>query len=126
LNKQTKIIKIKEIIKLKKTILEVKELNNTKNSDLKEQFEKLIKDLNVLPINTYIKELANEYINQKIFPQKYIDDAIHVACASYHNIAYLISWNFEHIVKVKTRRLVNLINALSGINELEIISPLEL
>jgi hypothetical protein len=40
--------------------------------------------------------------------------------------AWEVSWNFEHLVKVKTRKTVNLINILEGYKEIEIISPQEL
>lgn len=55
-----------------------------------------------------------------------MDDALHVAIASFNEINYLISWNFEHIVKVKTRKLVNFVNVINGYREIEIISPQEL
>jgi hypothetical protein len=49
-----------------------------------------------------------------------------VAIASYYKAPYLVSWNFTHLVKVKTRRMVNSINTLEGFGVIEIISPQEL
>jgi hypothetical protein len=46
--------------------------------------------------------------------------------ASFHEISYVVSWNFEHLVKVKTRKSVNLVNVLEGYREIEIVSPQEL
>lgn len=46
-----------------------------------------------------------------------------IAVASYNYLDVLISWNFEHIVKLKTKREVNVINVLLGYNQLEIIEP---
>ena len=43
------------------------------------------------------------------FSDKYFDDALHIAIASVHRIDYLLSWNFKHIVKVRTRKLVSLV-----------------
>jgi len=43
-----------------------------------------------------------------------------------NEIDYLLSWNFEHIVKVKTRRIVNMVNISAGYPDLEIITPAEL
>jgi hypothetical protein len=34
-----------------------------------------------------------------------------------------VSWNFEHIVKLKTKREINAINVLLGYNQIEIIEP---
>ena len=35
-------------------------------------------------------------------------------------------WNFSHLVKVRTRREVNLVNALEGYGPVEIVAPPEL
>lgn len=51
---------------------------------------------------------------------------IHVAIAVTNNIGYFCSWNFRHMVKVKTRREVNRINELRGYGTIEIIAPPEL
>lgn len=42
-----------------------------------------------------------------------------------NGIEAIISWNFEHIVKLKTRIMVNGINRLLGYHEIEICSPEE-
>ena len=70
--------------------------------------------------------MANIYIERGIFPEKYIEDALHVAAATCHEISYIVSWNFEHLVKVKTRKTVSLSNILAGYKEVEIVSPQEL
>jgi len=36
------------------------------------------------------------------------------------------SWNFHHLVKLRTRREVNLVNALKGYTPIEILAPPEL
>lgn len=104
----------------------VAELENTKDESLKVKFRKLIMDMNVLRLNKKASDLADAYINHGVFPDKYIDDALHVAIATCHDISYLISWNFEHLVKVKTRKTVNLVNVLEGYKDIEIVSPQEL
>jgi predicted nucleic acid-binding protein len=73
----------------------VKELDNTKDETLKKKFRDLTKNFKVLKVNKKIRDLAGVYIEKGIFPEKYIDDALHVAIASYHEISYMISWNFE-------------------------------
>jgi len=35
----------------------------------------------------------------------------------------LVSWNFEHIVKLKTKIQANAVNVLLGYNPIEIIEP---
>ena len=104
----------------------IRELSETKNTTLREKFLRTIKGFKVLRINPQIRELAEKYIKDNVFPRKYLDDALHIAAASYYKMSCLVSWNFEHIVKVKTRRLVNLENKLNSLGTLEIVSPLEL
>jgi len=80
----------------------------------------------VLPITPQVELLAKQYVLHSIFPDKYYDDALHVAIASVNQIAYLLSWNFKHLVKVKTRRMVALANTLLDYSPVEIIAPPEL
>ena len=102
------------------------ELNDTNNKTLRNKLIKLVKDFEVLKNNEKIDKLSRAYIEKKIFPEKYIDDALHTAITSFFEISFLVSWNFEHLVKVKTRRLVNSVNILEGFREIEIVSPQEL
>lgn len=50
---------------------------------------------------------------------------MHIAIATIHNMDILVSWNFAHIVKVKTRKEVDAINALLGYKSIELASPQE-
>lgn len=77
-------------------------------------------------ITTEVEELADEYMNKGIVLDKFRNDAVHIAVAVINNIDFLISWNFRHLVKVKTRKIVNLINELLGYPHIEIIAPPEL
>lgn len=102
------------------------ELGATKDDVLRRKFARLVKGFNVLKPNKKIRELTNVYIHKRIFPERYVDDALHVAIATFYKVPYLVSWNFEHLVKVRTRRLVNSVNALEGFDGIEIVSPQEL
>lgn len=50
---------------------------------------------------------------------------MHIAVASINNLDAIISWNFAHIVKLKTKKEVVGINAISGYKEIDIYSPWE-
>lgn len=78
-----------------------------------------------LSVTEEIRNLARRYIQEGIIPKKYEDDALHIACASVNNLDAVISWNFEHIVKLKTKREVVGINVLLGYKEIDIYSPWE-
>jgi predicted nucleic acid-binding protein len=95
-------------------------------SDIKSKLLELVKQFFVLKISKEAEDLAQEYIDNEIFPVKYYEDALHTAIASVNYIDYLISWNFKHLVKVKTRRLVTLVNTIKNYRPVEIISPPEL
>lgn len=69
--------------------------------------------------------LAREYIEKGVIPPKYEDDAFHIAVASVNNLDAIVSWNFAHIVKFKTKREVSGINTLMGYKPIEICSPQE-
>lgn len=71
-------------------------------------------------------QIAREYIEAGIIPVKYEEDALHIAAAVIHNCNAVVSWNFKHMVKLKTIIGVNGINKGMGYGEIEIISPLSL
>jgi predicted nucleic acid-binding protein len=71
------------------------------------------------------EELAKWYIKEGVIPEKYEEDAFHIAIASVNNLDVLISWNFSHIVKLKTKMRVAGINRMLGYKEIEIVSPWE-
>jgi len=70
-------------------------------------------------------ELATQYLKNKVVPQKYKDDATHIAIAVVHQMDVMVSWNLRHIVKLATRTKVNGINKLEGYKEIEICTPEE-
>ncbi len=79
--------------------------------------------LSLLELDDEAMELAKKYIDEGIFPVKYRDDAIHVALASVYNCNVIVSWNFKHMVKIRTILGVNGINKLMGYLEIEIVTP---
>ena len=79
----------------------------------------------LLKINTEVEELANFYVKEGVIPEKYREDAVHIAASVVNEVEAIISWNFEHIVKLKIRIIVNGINKLQGYHDVEICSPEE-
>jgi len=104
----------------------VKELDDTKDENLRKRLRRLIKGFKILKCNKEIRDLARVYIERAVFSDRYVDDALHVAITTFYEVSYLVSWNFEHLVKVKTRKWVNSVNTLEGFTEIEIVSPQEL
>jgi predicted nucleic acid-binding protein len=79
--------------------------------------------LEIVSVNEDVFSLAQKYVDEGIIPQTYQDDALHIALATYNEADALISWNFKHMVKLKTIRGVNGINRMLGLKELEILTP---
>ena len=105
--------------------LVLEELERT-NDQIRDKMFSAIKNFIVLKISKEAEELAQIYVKQGIFPEKYFDDALHVALASVNQIGILLSWNFSHLVKLKTRRMVSIVNLAENIMPVEIASPPEL
>jgi hypothetical protein len=79
----------------------------------------------LLELNPETIDLAEKYLDEGIIPRKYRDDALHIAVAVVSDLDVVVSWNFEHIVKLKTRMEVNGVNKMLGYKEIEICSPEE-
>ncbi len=104
----------------------LREISDTPDPSLRSNMEQLVTGLEVLPFNEEADVLSQEYVRTGVFPEKYVSDANHVAIAVVHGIRYFASWNFTHLVKVRTRREVNLVNALREYGSIEIVAPPEL
>lgn len=102
------------------------EIRDTPEVEKRARMEELVRGRAVLVFDEEADGLGQEYVRRGIFPEKYTSDANHVAVAVVNGIGYFVSWNFEHLVKVSTRREVNLVNALMGYEPIEILAPPEL
>lgn len=102
------------------------EIRGTLDAEKRSKMEELVSSLEVLAFDEEAYDLAQEYVRRGIFRAKHESDANHVAVAVVNGIGYFASWSFRHIVKVTTRREVNLVNALKGYEPIEIIAPPEL
>lgn len=89
--------------------------------DLEDRLTELL--FEIVSVNEDVYSLAQKYIDEGIIPQTYQDDALHIALATFNEADALISWNFKHMVKLKTIRGVNGINRMLGFKELEILTP---
>jgi hypothetical protein len=70
--------------------------------------------------------LAMEYMNQGAVPKSHMEDAYHIAVAVLNRIDYLLSWNFKHIVRVRTREIVGEVNSSRGLPQINILTPGEM
>jgi len=72
------------------------------------------------------KELANDYIAEKVIGKTSLEDCQHIAMATLSKVDILASWNFKHIVNINRIRGYNSVNLKRGYATLEIRNPREL
>lgn len=91
----------------------------------KSQLQQLMNIYNplIITVNEESKQLANIYINEKLIPKNQHNDAIHIACATVNKCNFIVSWNFQHMVKAKVIMGVHHINHREGYGLIEIVSP---
>jgi len=58
---------------------------------LREKMTQVTKDFRILRITEEVESLADEYIKQGVFPERYRNDALHVSVATVNGIKYLLS-----------------------------------
>ena len=103
------------------------ELENAKEAK-RDKMMDLISEYNiaVLAPSDEAVRIADLYITENIIPQKYKTDALHIAIATVNDLDMIISMNFQHIVKRKTKIGTANINALNSYRAVEICPPMEI
>lgn len=105
------------------------EIYRTKNEIKKTQLLNAIEEYKLIayaPINDDITTLAEEYIINGILSDKKLDDAIHIAYATYYEFDILLSWNFKDIANIKKQLEIEIINKQNGyLKNLLLINPYE-
>ena len=81
--------------------------------------------INILALSDEADRLADVYVAENIIPIKYRTDGLHIAIAAVNDLDMIISMNFQHIVKRKTKLLTGNINTLNGYRAVEIFNPME-
>ena len=70
--------------------------------------------------------LAREIILQGILPSHSLDDSYNIATAVVNDCDVIVSWNFKHIVNVKTINGIRTITDLNKYRPINILNPLTL
>lgn len=105
------------------TIAEIERIPNT---TIRAQMRALMTQFRVLTSTDEIAGLAMEYISKGAIPKSHPEDAYHIAVAVINGIDYLLSWNFKHIVRLKTRQIVGTVNSIKGLPQITILTPGEM
>jgi hypothetical protein len=79
----------------------------------------------ILPITDESNQLASLYVSENILPARFRLDGAHIAIASINSLDYLLSYNFQHINRVKTKLLTERINHKKGYGSIVICTAKE-
>lgn len=103
------------------TVREIQDCKEPKRKQLLDYLGQI--QYTMLDISDEVIEVAEQIINLGILAQKSYDDCQHIGAAVVNECDCIISWNFKHIVNVKTIRGVRAITNLKGYRQIEIVSP---
>ena len=76
-----------------------------------------------LSITSVSADIASQIINLGILKEKSRDDANHIGIAVANELDYIVSWNFKHMVNIKTVNGVRAITNLRGYKDIDLVTP---
>lgn len=79
--------------------------------------------INVLKTDKNTMALAEKFIDFGILKKKSLDDCQHISAAILGGCDIITSWNFKHIVNIKTAKGVKVITTLEGYKDILIYPP---
>ena len=105
------------------------EIAMTENETKRSQLLKVVQDYE-LPFEYFDNEadrLAKIYLNEKVIPEKKINDARHIGLATVKSFDILLSWNFKQLANVNRRNKVKIINEKEvNFYPLDLVTPIQL
>jgi len=106
--------------------LTVAEIEKTTDYDLRNKMIEVVSLFSIVSVSNEVERLTEKYINSGAVSREYREDAYHIAIATINEMDCLLSWNFKHIVRRKTRDIVRMVNSLDNLKSIEIMTPAEL
>jgi predicted nucleic acid-binding protein len=86
----------------------------------------LIQGIETFSIGDDIDNIAEVYMREYVMPKGAAGDAFHLACASYHKIDYLLTWNCLHLANANKAQHIHITNGKLGLFTPSIVTPLQL
>ncbi len=103
------------------TLEELKGCSEPKQSQL---FDYLgLIEYTLVQVDDNVADIAEQIIEMGILTKKSYDDCQHIGAAIVSECDCIISWNFKHIVNIKTIRGIRAITNLKGHKPIEILNP---
>ena len=109
------------------SIYAIEELNLTKDEEKRAKLKTQIYDygVEILHPNDEVRQLARIYLAEGAVKANYPTDALHIAIATVYGLDFIVSMNFQHIVRRKTIEEVDKINNREGYRRIGIYFPAE-
>jgi len=85
-----------------------------------------VAELQVLPHDAQILEIARVYLDNHLMPRVFKGDALHLAYATFYKCDFLLTWNCNHLANANKRQHIRIVNARLNLPTPEIVTPLEL
>jgi hypothetical protein len=103
----------------------IDEIEQESNEEHRLEMLKLVADCNVtiLPDNENIRRLSRLYTEAGAISKTFPVDALHIAATTVYDLDFIVSLNFEHIVKDKTIQITAQINEAEGYKNVGIYEP---
>ena len=102
----------------------IRELNDCKGEKKDILFSYLSEiEYSLVTTDDKTTKLAKKFIDNGILKKKSFDDCQHIAAAILSDCDIIVSWNFKHIVNVKTIRGIKVITTVEGYKDLLIYPP---
>ena len=94
----------------------IAEIEKTKSGDKKQLLLEVIEkySLRILILDETSDALANVYLRKRLSTPKKLEDAQHIAIATYNQMDILLSWNFKHLSNIQKQIGVKIINEKEG------------
>ncbi len=104
----------------------IAEVQAMPDEKLRGQMTEVLENFSILALDEEAENLSNEYVQYGAVPLRYRKDALHIAITTVNHVEILISWNYRHIVRRRTKEVVRMVNSLHGYPFIEIVAPPEL
>jgi predicted nucleic acid-binding protein len=105
----------------------IDELDDTEQIDKLLKMKNLIDEYNItiISVSEEAERLAALYLTEGAINKKYLTDALHIAITTINGLDFIVSMNFQHIVRQKTIQETARINEREGYKQIGIYEPAE-
>ena len=111
-----------EVVISELTLREIRRCPQPKQADLIDYLGEI--EYKVLYDSEEIMALAKAYVADGVLAQKNENDCVHIAFAATSECDVIVSWNFKHMVRLKTIQGVRITNAKNGyFKPMDIVQP---